>query len=96
MSMNITMSLGDIKAMVSFLVEQEVEKQLSLIKKEKTLDPFKKMLSIDELCLMTGYKKSYVYRLTSEGVLPYSKPNGKTIFFDKDKIEEWLLSNRKK
>jgi len=52
-----------------------------------------KVLSFSEGCQYLGYKKSYVYKLTSARILPFSKPNGKKIFFDRDKLEEWMLSN---
>lgn len=53
----------------------------------------KRVLNIDEACEFLGYKKSYIYRLTSMGVLPFSKPNGKKLYFDRDKLERWMLSN---
>jgi excisionase family DNA binding protein len=52
-----------------------------------------RVLSFSEGCQYLGYKKSYVYKLTSARVLPFSKPNGKKIFFDRDKLEAWMLSN---
>jgi excisionase family DNA binding protein len=52
-----------------------------------------RVLSFDEGCQYLGYKKSYVYKLTSSGILPYSKPNGKRIYFDRELLEEWMLSN---
>ena len=52
-----------------------------------------KVLSFSEGCQYLGYKKSYVYKLTSARVLPFSKPNGKKIFFDREKLEKWMLSN---
>lgn len=53
----------------------------------------KKVLTLDEGCKYLGYSKSYVYKLTSAGILPYSKPNGKNIFFDRELLEQWMLSN---
>lgn len=53
----------------------------------------KRVLNIDEACEFLGYKKSYIYRLTSMGILPFSKPNGKKLYFDRDKLERWMLSN---
>jgi excisionase family DNA binding protein len=53
----------------------------------------RKSLTFDEGCLYTGFAKSYMYKLTSSGKIPYSKPNGKTIFFDREKLDRWLLSN---
>lgn len=57
---------------------------------------FKKVLSFSEGCDFLGYKKSYVYKLTSNGILPFSKPNGRKIFFDREKLEAWMLSNASK
>lgn len=53
-----------------------------------------KVLKFEQGCAMLGYAKSYVYKLTSSGILPFSKPNGKTIFFDKEELEAWMLSSR--
>ena len=53
----------------------------------------KRVLSFSEGCEYTGYTKSYMYKLTSGGVIPYSKPNGKKIWFDREKLDQWLLSN---
>lgn len=52
-----------------------------------------KVLTFEQGCQYLGYAKSYVYKLTSAGILPFSKPNGKSIFFDREKLEAWMLSN---
>jgi excisionase family DNA binding protein len=52
-----------------------------------------RVLTFEQGCNYLGYAKSYVYKLTSAGILPYSKPNGKSIFFDREKLEAWMLSN---
>ena len=52
-----------------------------------------KVLTLDQACQYLGYSKCYVYKLTSAGILPFSKPNGKSIFFDREKLEGWMLSN---
>ena len=51
------------------------------------------MLNFSEACAFLGYAKSYVYKLTSGGIIPFSRPNGGKIYFDRDKLEAWLLSN---
>lgn len=56
----------------------------------------KRVLSFDEGCKYTGFSRSYMYKLTSGGIIPYSKPNNKIIFFDRDKLDEWLLKNSTK
>ena len=52
-----------------------------------------KVLSFKQGCEFLGYKKSYVYKLTHSGIIPFSKPNGKKIFFDREKLEAWMLGN---
>lgn len=52
----------------------------------------KRILTFAEGCALLGYKKSYVYELVQKGILPHSKiPNGRRIFFDREKIEAWLF-----
>lgn len=55
-----------------------------------------KVLSFEQGCEYLGYKKSYVYKMTASGILPFSKPNGKKIFFEREKLEAWMLSNASK
>jgi excisionase family DNA binding protein len=54
------------------------------------------VLTFEQGCEYLGYKKSYVYKLTSAGILPFSKPNNKSIFFDRKKLESWMLGNPSK
>ena len=58
---------------------QEI-KQLLLLNNKTVLTP-------DEVSLMYGLSKDYLYHLTSERVIPFHKPNGKKIFFDKEEAE---------
>lgn len=41
---------------------------------------------------ITGLKKSTIYKMTSTGEIPFSKPSGKLIFVSKD-LYEWIESN---
>lgn len=54
----------------------------------------KEVMSIEDVALYTGMKKSYIYKLTSVGHIPYYKPGGKYLFFKRAEIDQWLLSNR--
>lgn len=63
---------------------------------EKYIFGLKEILNVEELSDYTGFKKSYIYKLVHENLIPFSKPNGKTLFFDRKKIDEWLLSNSSK
>jgi len=60
---------------------------------EKFMASLKDILNVEELSEYTGFKKSYIYKLVHESKIPYSKPNGKTLFFDRKKIDQWLLQN---
>lgn len=62
---------------------------------EKLLLTNKKVLSFDEACDYTGISRSYMYKLTSSGKIPHSKPGGKLIFFNRDRLEVWLLANHR-
>ena len=63
---------------------------------EKLVRANKSVLNFDEASEYTGISRSYLYKLTAKGEIPFSKPRGKMIFFSKDKLDEWLLSNQRK
>ena len=54
----------------------------------------KKVLTSRELAVYTGWSLSYIYKLTMSNTIPYSKPNGKTCFFDREEIERYLMGAR--
>ena len=69
-----------------------IKKELQVIK-ELLANNSKKVLNLNELADYIGFSKSYVYKLTSQNLIPHSKPNGKAVFFDRDEIDKWLLNN---
>ncbi len=74
-------------------MEKEIKNQLERIERN-TLLASKNVLTFEDVVLLTGYSRSYLYKLTSSGAIPHYKPNGKMIFFDKQEIEDWLKQNR--
>jgi len=58
------------------------------------VDSSKEILNVEDLINYTGYKRSYIYKLVHNNTLPFSKPNGKTLFFEKSEIDAWLLQNK--
>ena len=74
-------------------MEETILKRLDQIQK-LTLLSAKKMLNMDDVAMLTGLSKNYVYRLTCTHALPFYKPNGKQIYFDREDIEAWMRSNR--
>ena len=58
---------------------------------EKHIFGLKAILNVEELSDYTWFKKSYIYKLVHTHSLPFSKPNGEILFFERTKIDEWLL-----
>jgi len=51
----------------------------------------KAVWNIDDLCTYTGFKKSYVLKLTHLRQVPfYKRSGGKNLFFKQAEILEWL------
>ncbi len=71
--------------------ELKILEQLDRI--EKMVRAHKNVLTFDQACDYTGISRSYMYKLTASGEIPYSKPKGKLIFFSREKLDSWLLQN---
>jgi len=72
----------------------KIEERLDRI--ERLLTNSKDVLTFEEACEYMGVSRSFLYKLTSRRQIPHSKPNGKMIYFEKKKINIWLLQNRRK
>lgn len=72
------------------IVSEELAKHLS---KAETSPPQKEFLTSEEACEYIGIKRSTLYKLTFSKAIPYHKPNGKKIFFERTKLDAWLKSN---
>ncbi|MGI6572891.1 MAG: helix-turn-helix domain-containing protein [Fermentimonas sp.] len=71
----------------------EIKAQLERIERN-TLLASKNVLTFEDVAFLTGFSKSYLYKLTSSGKIPHYKPNGKMIYFDREELEDWLKQNR--
>lgn len=63
---------------------------------EKLVRANKNVLTFEEAVDYTGISRGYMYKLTARGEIPFSKPRGKRIYFSREKLEQWLLSNQHK
>lgn len=68
-------------------IEQRIEELESLVYASTNV------LSFDEASKFLSLSKSYLYKLTSAGLIPHYKPQGKMILFEKNILEEWLRQN---
>lgn len=54
----------------------------------------KNVLTIDDAAVLTGMSKSHLYKLTCSKQIPFYRPNGKLVYFDRQELEGWLKQNR--
>lgn len=76
----------------------KLEKKVSegTVPKKKIVKISKKMLTISEAAEFLGLEVSGVHMLTHKKLIPYYKPNGKTIYFDPKELVEWQHRERQK
>jgi excisionase family DNA binding protein len=56
------------------------------------MKPANNVMDIDDVSELTGYSKNTVYSLVKQRKIPFSK-TGRKLFFERSKIEDWVLSN---
>lgn len=49
----------------------------------------KNVLTIDEVCVLTGLSKSHLYKLTMKQQIPHYK-QAKHLYFEREEVESWL------
>lgn len=74
-------------------MEEEILQRLNTIERWAVLAA-KNVLNIEDVSVLTGLSKSTVYKMTSNHEIPYYKPNGKQVFFDRAEVEAWMKQNR--
>lgn len=72
-------------------MDKSLEKRVSEIEEQLFIQ--KNVFSFEEASLFLNLSKSYLYKLTSGGLIPHYKPQGKMLYFDKSELEEWLRQN---
>ncbi len=55
----------------------------------------KEILTVEDVCQMLDIKKGSVYNLTHKRAIPFYK-RGQRVYFDKDEIDRWVRSNKRK
>ena len=53
------------------------------------------IITIKEVAQLTRLSMSGIYKLTRTGKIPFSKPNGKKMYFRRSDIEAWMMSGAK-
>lgn len=75
-----------------YLNEAIMEKSLELrvAELERQIFNAKEILSFEEASRFLNLSKSYLYKLTSNNIIPHYKPQGKMIYFERKELEAWL------
>ena len=68
----------------------ELQKRVEIL--EDILDSAKEVLTVEEAARFMGLARSTLYKMTCEQTIPFYRPNGKMIYFEKSAI----LSRKKK
>ena len=61
---------------------------------ENTISEAKEVLKIEEADIFMGISKSRLYKMTHRHELPFFRPNGKLIYFEKAELLKWMRQNR--
>jgi excisionase family DNA binding protein len=70
-----------------------MSKQKCSLEEEKR-EKGEEILSLNEAAKFLCASKSFMYKMTSQKIIPHYIPGGKRIYFKKSDLEDWLLKNR--
>jgi excisionase family DNA binding protein len=65
-----------------------MQKRISTL--ENMIYQTKEIFTLEEAALYIGVSRSQMYRLTHLHLIPYYKPSGKLVFFEKAELNKWL------
>jgi len=93
-----------LKSLISDEVKKMVEMQKDDINRDmirgiigeevrKALDQNKDLMKIEEASEFLGLSKSYLYKKTMTGEIPFYRPMGKVLYFEKTALVDWIRSH---
>jgi excisionase family DNA binding protein len=82
--------------MLSAITLESVHQEIIDLKTilSKVFTATKETLDFEETASYINTSKSYLYKLTSQGLIPHYKPNGKKLYFKRSELDEWALKNK--
>lgn len=87
---NTTQTTDELQALK--LDNEKLNRRLDIL--ENVLCAAKEVLNLEEAATFLGLKKSALYKLTHNMVIPFYRPNGKMVYFEKSDLLAWLRQNR--
>ena len=70
----------------------ELEQRVTLL--ENVVFASKDVLTLEEASLFLGLSRGALYKMTHNNVIPFFRPNGKMIYFEKSELLEWIRAQR--
>ena len=70
----------------------ELEQRVTLL--ENVVFVSKDVLTLEEASMFLGLSRSALYKMTHNNVIPFFRPNGKMIYFEKSELLEWIRAHR--
>lgn len=72
-------------------IRSELKKISNELREQKLLQ--KEMLTFQEACEYLNVSSSYLYKKTSQKLIPFYAPSKRKLFFKKEELDNWLFSN---
>ena len=76
------------------LQDQIAELQSRIDSLENILYDAKQVLTCEEAAIFMGLTRSSLYKMTHEHEIPFYRPNGKRVYFEKSELLNWIRSVR--
>jgi excisionase family DNA binding protein len=73
---------------------EDMQKRISTL--ENMIYQTKEIFTLEEAALYIGVSRSQMYRLTHLHMIPFYKPSGKLVFFEKSELNKWLRQDQVK
>jgi excisionase family DNA binding protein len=77
---------NDLQAVIN-----EMQKRIELL--ETLAFQAKEVLNLEEAAMFIGVTRSQLYKLTHNHAIPYFKPSGKLVYFERAELINWLRQN---
>lgn len=72
--------------------QQSLTIEERLAKLEKAVMKPRELLNLEEACEFLRLSRSTVYKMTHLRIIPYYKPGGRYIYFERSELEKWIRS----
>lgn len=70
-----------------------MEKEKNIFPESLNLQAQRNILTLDEAVKYLNVSKSFLYKMTSNRKISFTKPNGGKLYFHKSALDNWMLQN---